>query len=105
MSKWYLCLGALESGLGPLAWVGVAVLLVSAVLTAGYLLPLVRDAFFPGKGETPQLPQPVREGAATALPMCFFRARGHDHPARPGLALGPLGRFLSDLAGTLLPGM
>ena len=101
VSKWYLCLGALESGLGPLAWVGVAVLLVSAVLTAGYLLPLVRDAFFPGKGETPQLPQPVREGAATALPMCFFAGM----TILPALALGPLGRFLSDLAGTLLPGM
>ena len=100
VSKWYLCLGALESGLGPLAWAGVAVLLVSAVLTAGYLLPPVRDAFFPGTGEAPRLPHPVREGAAAALPMCFFAAM----TILPALALGPLGRLLSHLTGVLLPG-
>ncbi len=54
VSKWYLALGALSSGAGVWSWVGPAVLLVSALLTAGYLLPLTIRGFFPGhdfKGE------------------------------------------------------
>ena len=46
MSKWYLAQGGLE--LGALGLVGVAVLMVSALLTAGYLLPIITQAFFPG---------------------------------------------------------
>ena len=48
-AKWLLAEGALESGVGLPAWIGVAVLMVSALLTAGYLLPIVTAAFFPGK--------------------------------------------------------
>lgn len=54
VSKWYLAGGALASGTGVWSWVGPAVLLVSALLTAGYLLPLTIQGFFPGydfKGE------------------------------------------------------
>lgn len=40
ISKWYLATGCLESGIAVLSWVGPAALLVSALLTAGYLLPL-----------------------------------------------------------------
>lgn len=49
VSKWFLCLGALESGTGAYGYVGPAILLVSALLTAGYLLPITIDGFFPGK--------------------------------------------------------
>ncbi|WP_304507280.1 complex I subunit 5 family protein [Anaerotignum sp.] len=49
VSKWFLAQGALSSSLGALAIVGVAVLMVSALLTAGYLLSIVIDGFFPGK--------------------------------------------------------
>lgn len=48
-SKWLLAEGALNSGLGPLAWWGVGALMLSALLTAAYLLPVVVRAFFPGK--------------------------------------------------------
>lgn len=40
ISKWYLATGCLESGIAGLSWVGAAALLISALLTAGYLLPL-----------------------------------------------------------------
>ena len=46
VSKWYLAQGGLE--FGPMGLAGVAVLMVSALLTAGYLLPIVTTAFFPG---------------------------------------------------------
>ena len=47
-AKWYLAVGSLQGGTA-LGIVGVAVLMVSAFLTAFYLLPIVADAFFPGK--------------------------------------------------------
>lgn len=49
VSKWYLATGALQAaGIGVFAWLGPVVLLVSALLTAGYLLPLTIQGFFPG---------------------------------------------------------
>ncbi len=48
ISKWYLAEGALESGIGVFSWLGPVVLLVSALLTAGYLLPITMKGFFPG---------------------------------------------------------
>lgn len=50
VSKWYLAEGALSSGMGGFAWAGPVVLLVSALLTAGYLLPIIINGFFPGTG-------------------------------------------------------
>jgi len=49
LSKWMLAQGALDSGYGLLSYVGIGVLMVSALMTAGYLLPIVTRAFFPGK--------------------------------------------------------
>lgn len=48
ISKWNLASAAAESG-DPLACGGVACLLVSALLTAIYMLTIVVRAFFPGK--------------------------------------------------------
>lgn len=48
-SKWYLAMGSLSSGISVISWAGPAVLLISALLTAGYLLPITVSAFFPGK--------------------------------------------------------
>ena len=49
ISKWYLALGALESNVGGLRYAGPVILLISAFLTAGYLLPITLRGFFPGK--------------------------------------------------------
>ena len=48
ISKWYLSLGALESGIPTFSWLGPVILLISALLTAGYLLPLTVKGFLPG---------------------------------------------------------
>lgn len=48
VSKWYLALGSLQSGLPVFDMLGPVILLVSALLTAGYLLPPVIQGFFPG---------------------------------------------------------
>jgi multicomponent Na+:H+ antiporter subunit D len=49
ISKWYLMQGSLESG----AWIFVAVLIGSALLNAGYFLPIIISAFFKEGDFTP----------------------------------------------------
>lgn len=49
LSKWYLAQGAMESGITGIWWIGPVVLLISALLTAGYLLPVAIKAFFAGE--------------------------------------------------------
>ncbi len=49
VSKWQLLTGAAESG-GVLAMIGMAAILLSAVLTSVYILSLAFKAYFPGVG-------------------------------------------------------
>ncbi|MCR5502145.1 MAG: proton-conducting membrane transporter [Lachnospiraceae bacterium] len=50
VSKWYLGTGVLaDPSSGVPGLIGVIVLLISALLTAGYLLPISINAFLPGK--------------------------------------------------------
>lgn len=48
ISKWHLAIGALDSGIATFSWLGPVVLLISALLTAGYLLPITVNGFLPG---------------------------------------------------------
>lgn len=48
ISKWYLATGSLATEIPVVSWLGPVVLLVSALLTAGYLLPIAIEGFFPG---------------------------------------------------------
>ena len=78
VAKWYLAGGALAGGT-TLGVVGLTVLMVSALLTAFYLLPIVAAAFFPGRdfeaGEkcevanTMLVPQLVLAGLTLVLGM------------------------------------
>ena len=47
--KWLLAGAALGDGMGILSVLPPVVLLISALLTAGYLFPIAVDAFFPGR--------------------------------------------------------
>lgn len=60
-SKWALCLGALGMPEILYGLIAPAVLVLSAMLTAGYLLPPVLRGFFPRKGE---------KGAEKAVEKC-----------------------------------
>ena len=51
ISKWNLTEAAVNSG-NPLAYFGVACLMLSALLTAIYMLGIVRRAFFPPVAQT-----------------------------------------------------
>ncbi len=50
LSKWVIAQACLDNGLGLYSVLPPVILLVSALLTAGYLLTIVVDAFFPGHG-------------------------------------------------------
>ena len=67
ISKWYLAEGALQSGTGIFAWLGPVVLLVSALLTAGYLLPVALRGFFPGVQEDDSLQELAGAGGNVNL--------------------------------------
>jgi multicomponent Na+:H+ antiporter subunit D len=57
-SKWYLMLGAAETG----EYLMIAVLMISSLLNVAYLLPLVGRGFFL---PAPAAPQPASVGAAS----------------------------------------
>lgn len=74
ISKWYLAQGALKAEVGIFGWLGPVVLLVSALLTAGYLLPITMKGFFPGK-EAEAENVTVQEPAALMLvPLAILSA-------------------------------
>ena len=52
LSKWVIASAAIDSGKTPFTILAPAVLLISALLTAGYLLTIVVNAFFPGHDES-----------------------------------------------------
>ena len=48
VSKWELATGSLQTGLAGFDVIGPVILIVSALLTAAYLLPVTINGFFPG---------------------------------------------------------
>jgi len=58
-SKWQLATGSLASGVATFSWLGPVVLLVSALLTGAYLLPISIGGFFPGHAGGHHEPAPV----------------------------------------------
>ena len=63
-SKWFLASAAIKSGIPVYGILAPVVLLISALLTAGYLFPVVIDAFFPGKEEESEAkPKSGRHGS------------------------------------------
>ena len=81
LSKWVIASAALQSAPGVFAYPGPIVLLISALLTAGYLLPVTVDAFFP------QITEEGRHGeAAEAVSAdALERPAGKKHDAEPSL--------------------
>lgn len=98
VSKWYLAMGALSAPIGVFAYLGPAVLLVSALLTAGYLFSIMADGFFPGKSFMVPTPEPKEGPASMVLPCCIF-AMG---TVLLGIFASPLYDFVSKLGTSLL---
>ena len=96
VSKWYLVSAGLEAPVGPFSAAGMAVLVVSALLTAGYLLPIVTDGFFPGKD---YIAERREVGPWMRCPLVAFAAAAVVLGLVPGAVTG----WLGELAGGLFP--
>ena len=95
ISKWNLAQGALATGLSY-GWVGPVALLISAVLTAGYLFTVVIRGCFPGENVKPE--PSCEAGWRMLLPMGVYAAL----IVLLGIFSGPIVSYLEALAGTLL---
>lgn len=94
VSKWNLAGAAVESG-EVMAYFGIGCLLVSALLTAIYMMSIVIRAFFPGREFDPQSIEGIRDpGWKMCLPLVCFAAA----VAAIGLNSQPLISFLQEIA-------
>ena len=97
VSKWYLATGSLDAELPVVSVLSPVILLLSALLTAGYLLPLTVRGFFPGKDFENPLPV-VRESPWMTVPIGIFAAAS----LLLGLFPNALLDFVSRLAAQLV---
>ncbi len=98
VSKWYLATGSLKDKMGVYTWLGPVVLLLSAMLTAGYLLPISIQSFFPGEECKKTGYQKREPNLLMLLPMLFFTAAAVLFGMFPGSFLS----FLQTIAAGLL---
>lgn len=97
ISKWYLAEGSLQTGIGGYAWFGPMVLLLSAMLTAGYLLPISIQSFFPGEGYHYQELRKKEPNLLMLIPMLLFTAAAVVLGMFPGRFLGFLQMTAADV--------
>ncbi len=100
VAKWYIASGALTPELGWFGVAGIAILMISALLTAGYLLPIVIDAFFPGEGYDCSAVVPVRLPMKVWLPLLLLSTGA----VLAGLFAAPLIRCFGPLVGIVSQG-
>ena len=97
VSKWYLAVGSLASGIPIVSWLGPVILLVSALLTAGYLLTISIRAFLPDKSEKDLPVEKCEAGWRMTVPMLVMTALS----VGLGVWPGPLLDTVNALAGLL----
>ncbi len=95
ISKWNLAQGALATGIS-VSWIGPTALLISAILTAGYLFTVVIHGCFPGEEVKPE--PSCEAGWRMLLPMGVYAAL----IVLLGMFSGGIITYLETLAHTLL---
>lgn len=101
LSKWYLAIGALESGIPVFSILGPVILLVSALLTAGYLLPITVKGFFPGEDYDYETSENLEKQPGMkwmVIPMIILAALA----LIPGMFPTQLSNILTEIATTLM---
>lgn len=94
-SKWYLATAELSPEFGALGIVGAAVLLLSALLTAGYLFPIVQTAFFPGKDYNYAGLVKTEPNAYMTVPLIILSVCALGLGIMPGGLTGAIGNIIS----------
>lgn len=98
ISKWYLAMGSLKSGISTFSWLGPVILLISALLTAGYLLPVTIQGFLPGADyeyDALKKKEPVK---MMVVPLVILAALA----IMLGVLPNPLVSYISDIVSTVL---
>lgn len=98
ISKWYLAIGSLQSGIRVFAWLGPVILLISALLTAGYLLPITIQGFLPGADydyKKLRRREPVK---MMVVPLVILAALA----VLLGVFPNPLTNYISDIVSAVL---
>ena len=98
ISKWYLATGALDSGIEVFSWLGPVVLLTSALLTAGYLLPITVNGFLPGADYDYAALERKEPNKTMLVPLLIFAALAVLLGVFPNQLIG----YLADLAALVL---
>ena len=97
-SKWYLAEGSLKAGVAGFSWIGPVVLLISALLTAAYLLPITIDGFFPGKQKQEEKQGVCEAGLKMTIPMIILALL----TLLTGVFYKPLLVFLEKIAASIM---
>lgn len=97
ISKWHLAMGALNSGIELFSWLGPAVLLISALLTAGYLLPVTIKGFLPGADFDYEHLQKKEPALIMVVPLVILAA----FSLLLGLFPNPLINYMDQIAAAL----
>ncbi len=95
VSKWYLAVGSFDA-LGFSGWIGAAVLLASALMTAGYLLSVSSKAFFPTQED--RIVEAHESGPAMTVPILVLAVM----MAVLGIYNFGLGELLASVAARLM---
>ena len=98
VSKWYLATGALDSGIEVFSWLGPVVLLTSALLTAGYLLPITVNAFLPGADYDYEALEKKEPNLTMLLPLLILAALA----VVLGLLPNPLTNYIAGIVSGVL---
>jgi len=97
-SKWYLAEGSFKAGIPGFSWAGPVILLVSALLTAGYLLPVSIDGFLPGKHTEDNVFKKCEAGLKMTGPMVILALA----VLLMGIYSKPLIHFVETMAASVL---
>ncbi len=97
ISKWYLAGGSLESDIPVFSWLGPVILLVSALLTAGYLLPVTIRGFLPGEDYDYEALEKKEPAGAMLVPLLILAGLS----VFLGVFPNPLAQYLKEIIQTL----
>ena len=96
ISKWFLCSGAISADIGAFSYVGPAILLISALLTAGYLFPITIDGFFPGKDFTGTA-EKCEAGSMMLIPIIILGLIALVFGVFPGMIEGGINSIIGEM--------
>ena len=88
----------MDAGIGAAGWIGPVVLLVSALLTAGYLLPVTVHGFFPGNDYVPEKDGKCEPGLLMLVPVIAMALIALFFGVFPGFIENGISAIISEIA-------